>query len=111
MKKLVLTAALAAMCAGFNAYAQQPAGAPEGGISAEMLAKISDRYEGAASDKALRNALATTSISRKEYQRGEKKNNCLLGAPARIAVSLADLLEATTLALTAESSCFLHAIS
>ena len=63
MKKLVLTAALAAMCAGFNAYAQQPAGAPEGGISAEMLAKISDRYEGAASDKALRNALATTSIS------------------------------------------------
>ncbi|MBR5273771.1 MAG: aminopeptidase, partial [Bacteroidales bacterium] len=63
MKKLVLTAALAAMCAGFNAYAQQPAGAPDGGISAEMLAKISDRYEGTASDKALRNALATTSIS------------------------------------------------
>ena len=63
MKKLVLAAALAAMCAGFNAYAQQPAGAPDGGISAEMLAKISDRYEGTASDKALRNALATTSIS------------------------------------------------
>ena len=63
MKKLVLAAALAAMCAGFDAYAQQPAGAPDGGISAEMLAKISDRYEGTASDKALRNALATTSIS------------------------------------------------
>ena len=50
MKKLVLTAALAAMCAGFNAYAQQPAGAPDGGISAEMLAKISDRYEDVMSD-------------------------------------------------------------
>lgn len=63
MKKLVLTAALAAMFAGFNAYAQQPAGDPDGGISAEMLEKISARYEGTASDKALRNALATTSIA------------------------------------------------
>ena len=63
MKKLVLAAALAAMCAGFNAYAQQPAGNPKGGISAEMLAKISDRYEGNAADKALRNALATTPIN------------------------------------------------
>ena len=62
MKKLVLAAALAAMCAGFNAYAQQPAGNPKGGISAEMLAKISEGYEGNAADKALRNALATTSI-------------------------------------------------
>ena len=63
MKKLVLAAALAAMCAGFDAYAQQPAGNPKGGISAEMLAKISDRYEGNAADKALRNALATTPIN------------------------------------------------
>ena len=63
MKKLVLAAALAAMCAGFNAYAQQPAGNPKGGISAEMLARISDRYEGNAADKALRNALATTPIN------------------------------------------------
>ena len=63
MKKLVLAAALAAMCAGFDAYAQQPAGNPKGGISAEMLAKISDRYEGSAADKALRNALATTPIN------------------------------------------------
>ena len=62
MKKLVLAAALAAMCAGFNANAQQPAGNPKGGISAEMLVKISDRYEGNAADKALRNALATTPI-------------------------------------------------
>ena len=63
MKKLVLAAALAAMCAGFDAYAQQPAGNPKGGISAEMLARISDRYEGNAADKALRNALATTPIN------------------------------------------------
>ena len=63
MKKLVLAAALAAMCAGFDAYAQQPAGNPKGGISAEMLAKISDRYEGNSADKALRNALATTPIN------------------------------------------------
>ena len=63
MKKLVLAAALAAMCAGFDAYAQQPAGNPKGGISAEMLAKISDRYEGNAADKALRNALAMTPIN------------------------------------------------
>lgn len=63
MKKLVLAAALAAMCAGFDAYAQHPAGNPKGGISAEMLARISDRYEGNAADKALRNALATTPIN------------------------------------------------
>ena len=63
MKKLVLAAALAAMCAGFDAYAQQPAGNPKGGISAEMLAKISDRSEGNAADTALRNALATTPIN------------------------------------------------
>ena len=63
MKKLVLAAALAAMCAGFNAYAQQPAGNPKGGISAEMLAKICDIYEGNAADKALWNALATTPIN------------------------------------------------
>lgn len=63
MKKLFLAAALAAMCAGFNAYAQKPAGNPKGGISAEMLARISDRYEGNAADKALRNALATTPIN------------------------------------------------
>ena len=62
MKKLVLAAALAAMCAGFNANAQQPAGNPKGGISAEMLVKISEGYEGNAADKALRNALATTPI-------------------------------------------------
>ena len=61
MKKLLFAAAVAALAA-MNAYAQQPAGAPEGGISAEMLKEISKGYEGNASDKALRNALAVTSI-------------------------------------------------
>ncbi len=48
------------LCAG--AFAQQPAGAPEGGISAEMLAEISKGYENTASDKAIRNALAVNGI-------------------------------------------------
>ena len=61
MKKLVFAAALAALFAG-NAFAQQPAGSPEGGISAEMLKEISKGYEGNAYDKALRNALAVTPI-------------------------------------------------
>ncbi len=43
-------------------FAQQPAGSPEGGISAEMLAEISKGYENTASDKALRNALAVNGI-------------------------------------------------
>ncbi len=60
MKKLFLTAVAAVLCAG--AFAQQPAGSPEGGISAEMLEKISKGYQGNACDKAVRNALATTSI-------------------------------------------------
>ena len=59
MKKLFLTVALAAMFAG-SAYAQHPAGSPEGGISAEMLETISKGYQGTASDKAIRNALAVT---------------------------------------------------
>ena len=41
---------------------QQTAGPAEGGISAEMLAEISAGYKGDAADKALRNALAGTSI-------------------------------------------------
>ncbi len=47
---------------GMTAYAQQPAGSPEGGISAEMLAEISKGYEGTASDKAIKNALAVNPI-------------------------------------------------
>lgn len=62
MKKIMIAAAVAAMFFGNYAMAQQPAGAPEGGISAEMLEEISKGYEGNAADKALRNALAVTSI-------------------------------------------------
>ena len=63
MKKLVLSAAVAAsLLAGHKAYAQQPAGSPEGGISAEMMAEISKGYKGDADDKAIRNALAVTPI-------------------------------------------------
>ncbi len=46
-----------------GAYAQQAAGAPEGGISAEMLSEISKGYAGDADDRAIRNALAGSSIA------------------------------------------------
>ena len=62
MKKVILTAAFAAMLISQNAMAQQPAGSPEGGISAAMLAEISSSYAGDADDKAIRNALAVTPI-------------------------------------------------
>ena len=63
MKRIFITAAVAAFMAGGVAYAQQPAGSPEGGISAKMLSEISKGYEGNASDRAIRNALAGTSIA------------------------------------------------
>ena len=62
MKKILLTAAMAAFFAG-SVWAQQPAGAPEGGISAELLEEISKGYEHDADDRAIRNALAGTSIA------------------------------------------------
>ena len=63
MKRIILTAATAAFFVCSAAYAQQQtAGAPEGGISAEMLEKISQGYEGDADDRAIRNALAGTPI-------------------------------------------------
>ena len=62
MKRIFLTAAMAAFFAG-SAFAQQPAGFPEGGISAEMLAEISKGYAGDAKDKAIKNALFGTSIA------------------------------------------------
>ena len=46
-----------------GAYAQQTAGSHEGGISAAMLAEISKGYEGDADDRAIRNALAGSSIA------------------------------------------------
>ena len=45
-----------------SAAQQSRAGASEGGISPEMLAEISKGYKGTSSDKAIRNALAGTSI-------------------------------------------------
>ena len=62
MKRIFLTAAMAAFFAG-AVFAQQRAGAPEGGISAEMLSEISKGYAGDAKDKAIKNALFSTSIA------------------------------------------------
>ena len=62
MKHFILTAALAVLCSG-TISAQQTAGSAEGGISAEMLARISASYEDNAYDKAISNALAGTSIA------------------------------------------------
>lgn len=62
MKRIVILAALTVFFAGTSAYAQQSAGAPEGGISTEMLDIISKGYQGDADDRAIRNALAGTSI-------------------------------------------------
>ena len=62
MKKVILTAAFAAMFIGHGAMAQQPAGSPDGGISAAMLEEISSSYACDADDKAIRNALAVTPI-------------------------------------------------
>ena len=63
MKRIVLTAAAAAFIAVNAGFAQAPAGSHDGGISAEMLSEISKGYEGNASDKAIRNALAGSSIA------------------------------------------------
>ena len=62
MKRIFLTAAMAAFFMG-SLWAQEPAGAPEGGISAELLEEISKSYEHDADDRAIRNALAGTSIA------------------------------------------------
>ena len=63
MKRFFYVAAAAAFLTGTAAFAQQPAGSPDGGISAEMLVKISKGYEGTPSDKAIKNALASTPIA------------------------------------------------
>ena len=63
MKRIFLTAAMAAFFAGSAAHAQQRAASAEGGISAEMLSEISKGYVGDAKDKAIKNALFGTSIA------------------------------------------------
>lgn len=65
MRKTVFSfvMATALLCAGHQAVAQQQrAGAAAGGISPELLQEISKGYEGTASDKAIKNALAGTPI-------------------------------------------------
>ena len=60
MKRLgIITASMLALLAGMSANAQTG----KGGISPEMLQEISKGYEGTAADKALHNALNTTSIT------------------------------------------------
>ena len=63
MKRIIIALAAAALLASPVMNAQQRAGSPEGGISMEMLAEISKGYEGNASDKAIRNALACNPIA------------------------------------------------
>ena len=62
MKKIILTAALAffACC---MASAQQSAASHDGGLTPEMLEKISTTYADNSYDKAISNALAGTSIA------------------------------------------------
>ena len=62
MKRIFLTAAMAAFFMG-SLWAQERAGAPEGGVSAGLLEEISKGYEHDADDRAIRNALAGTSIA------------------------------------------------
>lgn len=67
MKKIMLTLAALSVFAA-SAFAQalpkgSAAASAEGGITSEMLAQISKGYEGTASDKAIKNALAGTSIT------------------------------------------------
>ena len=62
MKKLFLSAALVALTS-LSLSAQKPAGVADGGISPELLDKISAAYEDNAYDKAISNALASTSIA------------------------------------------------
>lgn len=63
MKKTIIVAAALAMFAFTNASAQSQPQAKDGGISQEMLAKISKGYTGSEYDKAVRNALFGSSIS------------------------------------------------
>ncbi|MGM9764218.1 MAG: C1 family peptidase [Candidatus Cryptobacteroides sp.] len=61
LRRIVMLAAVVLPCFGLSA--QEKAGEAQGGISQEMLAEISKGYMGDASDKAIRNALAGTSIA------------------------------------------------
>ena len=67
MKKIMLTLAALSVFAA-SAFSQalpkgSAAASAEGGITSEMLVEIAKGYEGTASDKAIKNALAGTSIA------------------------------------------------
>ncbi|MGM9736406.1 MAG: C1 family peptidase [Candidatus Cryptobacteroides sp.] len=62
MKKTFVVLVLAAATM-LPSKAQQRAGEPEGGITAEMMERIRTAYQATPSDKALKNALAGTSIA------------------------------------------------
>ena len=62
MKKIIITAALVLLGAGF-ASAQKPVVSSDGGLTSDMLEKISATYADNAYDKAISNALAGTSIA------------------------------------------------
>ena len=62
MKRYILTAAAAVLFSGLVS-AQQTAGPADGGISPEMLARISASYADNAYDKAISNALAGVNIA------------------------------------------------
>ena len=64
MNKTLLATAIAVALAIGTARAQSVTTNPEGGISAEMLLKLRASYKGEAADKALKNALAGTSIAK-----------------------------------------------
>ena len=62
MKHSFLIFAVAGMMV-IPASAQERAGNPEGGISSEMIERIRTSWKATPSDKALKNALAGTSIA------------------------------------------------
>lgn len=63
MHRLSSLAAILLVMAPMTLMAQQRAGAPEGGISEQMLSQIKESYQGTPADKAVKNALAGTSIA------------------------------------------------
>lgn len=62
MKNVILTIALSTLSL-VPSFAQQRAGSPDGGISTEMMSRLKTAYKASPADKAMKNALAGTSIA------------------------------------------------
>ena len=62
MKNVILTIALSTLSL-VPSFAQQRAGSPDGGISTEMMSRLKTAYKVSPADKAMKNALAGTSIA------------------------------------------------